>query len=61
MKKLLAATLAAIFVLALLAGCGKRRENTENEKKTESLWGKSITYVKVELPDKALELSLIHI
>ena len=55
MKKLLAATLAAIFVLALLAGCGKRSENTENEKKTESLWGKSITYVKVELPDKALE------
>ena len=55
MKKLLAATLAAVFVLALLAGCGKRRENTENEKKTESLWGKSITYVKVELPDKALE------
>ena len=55
MKKLLAATLAAIFVLALLAGCGKRSDNAENEKKTESLWGKSITYVKVELPDKALE------
>ena len=55
MKKLLAATLAAVFVLALLAGCGKRSDNAENEKKTESLWGKSITYVKVELPDKALE------
>ena len=55
MKKLLAAALAAIFVLTLLAGCKKGSEPAEEGKKTGTLWGKTVTYVKVEVPEKALE------
>ncbi len=57
MKKILAAALAVIIILTPLAGCKKRKTpvSSEQSETTDTLWDKSVSYVKTELPPDALE------